>query len=103
VLIDAPCSGLGSLRRRPDARWRIDKAAPGRLASLQIELVRAGFATLKPGGRLTYSVCTLLNAESSEVLAAVANDDGVAVEGAGVQRLLPVASDGMSWFQLVRH
>lgn len=103
VLIDAPCSGLGSLRRRPDARWRIDKAAPERLAALQIDLVRAGLTTLKPGGRLTYSVCTLLNAESSEVLAVVANDAGVTVEGSGVHRLLPVASDGMSWFHLIRN
>lgn len=103
VLVDAPCSGLGSLRRRPDARWRIDKAAPERLAALQIDLVRAGLSLLKPGGRLTYSVCTLLNAESSEVLAAVADDAGVSVEGPGVHRLLPVASDGMSWFHLTRN
>lgn len=102
VLIDAPCSGLGSLRRRPDARWRIDKAAPERLASLQVDLVRAGMSMLKPGGRLTYSVCTLLDAESSAVLAQVAADPGVSVEGSGVHRLLPVASDGMSWFHLTR-
>lgn len=102
VLIDAPCSGLGSLRRRPDARWRIDKAAPERLHDLQVDLVRAGFALLKPGGRLTYSVCTLLDAECSDVLGAVVDDDGVIVDDAGVQRLLPVASDGMSWFHLTR-
>ena len=102
VLIDAPCSGLGSLRRRPDARWRIDKAAPERLAALQVELIRAGVQALKPGGQLTYSVCTLLDAESSDVLAQVADDEGLTVDSGGVQRLLPVASDGMSWFHLTR-
>lgn len=102
VLIDAPCSGLGSLRRRPDARWRIDKEAPERLARLQVDLVRAGLELLKPGGRLTYSVCTLTNVESSGVLREVANDPGVIPDPAGVRRLLPLASDGMSWFDLIR-
>ncbi len=103
VLIDAPCSGLGSLRRRPDARWRIDKEAPERLAELQVQLVRAGLDLLKPGGRLTYSVCTLTNVESFGVLGEVADDPGVQVDPVGVRRLLPLASDGMSWFDLTRN
>ena len=60
-----PCSGLGSLRRRPDARWRVDVEAPERLKVLQIDMVRAGLELLRPGGALTYSVCTLTNAESN--------------------------------------
>ena len=71
VLIDAPCSGLGTLRRRADARWRIDPDAPERLARLQVDMVLAGFLLLRPGGLLTYSVCTLTAAESSGVLQAV--------------------------------
>ena len=104
VLIDAPCSGLGSLRRRPDARWRIDKEAPTRLAVLQVDLVRAGIGLLKPGGRLTYSVCTLTDEESSGVLAAIQADPDLGVEAdpAGVRRLLPLASDGMCWFHLTK-
>lgn len=101
VLVDAPCSGLGSLRRRPDARWRIDKGAPERLARLQIDLVRAGIELLKPGGELTYSVCTLTAVESVGVLDAVAGDRGIEMK-AGVRRLLPLASDGMAWFDLTR-
>ncbi|MEX0767856.1 MAG: transcription antitermination factor NusB, partial [Microthrixaceae bacterium] len=64
VLIDAPCSGLGVLRRRPDARWRIDSKSPERLASLQRNLVDAAVGLLAPGGRLAYSVCTLTSQET---------------------------------------
>lgn len=67
VLVDAPCSGLGSLRRRPDARWRIDSDAPDRLAVLQGELLTAAAPLVRPGGRLVYSVCTLTRAETTAV------------------------------------
>jgi 16S rRNA (cytosine967-C5)-methyltransferase len=64
VLIDAPCSGLGALRRRPDARWRIGPADVDHLAALQRRLLSAGAALVGPGGRLVYSVCTLTAQES---------------------------------------
>jgi 16S rRNA (cytosine967-C5)-methyltransferase len=72
VLVDAPCSGLGALRRRPDSRWRITPDAVTRLAKLQIDLVVSGAELLAPGGELVYSVCTLTNAESIGVDAAIA-------------------------------
>jgi 16S rRNA (cytosine967-C5)-methyltransferase len=59
VLVDAPCSGLGVLRRRPDARWRMQPEDVAALAALQRELVESGLSLVKPGGRLFYSVCTL--------------------------------------------
>ena len=64
VLVDAPCSGLGTLRRRADARWRIDAASVDRLAELQRELVDAALELVRPGGVLVYSVCTLTEHES---------------------------------------
>ncbi len=64
VLLDAPCSGLGVLRRRPEARWRITAADVDELAALQRGLLRAAAAALRPGGRLVYSVCTLTAAET---------------------------------------
>jgi 16S rRNA (cytosine967-C5)-methyltransferase len=67
VLVDAPCSGLGSLRRRPDARWRIDAEAPERLARLQARLLEAAAPLVAPGGSLTYSVCTLTAVETTAV------------------------------------
>jgi 16S rRNA (cytosine967-C5)-methyltransferase len=67
VLVDAPCSGLGALRRRADARWRIMPDAVDRLATLQVALVVAGAALLRSGGELVYSVCTLTDVESTGV------------------------------------
>lgn len=64
VLLDAPCSGLGVLRRRADARWRIDTGAPERLARLQRRMIDAAAGLVRPGGVLVYSVCTLTVAES---------------------------------------
>lgn len=67
VLVDAPCSGLGTLRRRSDARWRIEPDSVARLAGLQRDLIDAAAALLRPGGSLAYSVCTLTAAETLEV------------------------------------
>ncbi|HET9729648.1 MAG TPA: 16S rRNA (cytosine(967)-C(5))-methyltransferase RsmB [Acidimicrobiia bacterium] len=67
VLLDAPCSGLGVLRRRPDARWRISPGNIDELASLQRELLAATAALVRPGGRLVYSVCTLTPHETLEI------------------------------------
>jgi 16S rRNA (cytosine967-C5)-methyltransferase len=64
VLLDAPCSGLGSLRRRADARWRIQPNDVRELARLQAQLLTSAADQVAPGGRLVYSVCTLLDAES---------------------------------------
>ena len=67
VLVDAPCSGLGVLRRRPEARWRIDPETIPGLADLQVELLIAAARSVRPGGVLVYAVCTLTKAETSEV------------------------------------
>lgn len=74
VLIDAPCSGLGVLRRRADARWRMDSEAIERLTRLQRELIAAGAELVKPGGRLVYSVCTVTRVETTEIAATVGAD-----------------------------
>jgi 16S rRNA (cytosine967-C5)-methyltransferase len=74
ALVDAPCSGLGVLARRPDLRWR---AKP--LPELQLELLQAAVARTRPGGSVTYSVCTL-NADENE---AVADATGLDLEPLG--------------------
>jgi 16S rRNA (cytosine967-C5)-methyltransferase len=66
VLVDAPCSGLGALRRRPDARWRIQPGDVDELAVLQGDLLAAARELVVPGGVLVYSVCTLTAAESTD-------------------------------------
>ncbi|MEJ5255701.1 MAG: transcription antitermination factor NusB [Acidimicrobiales bacterium] len=67
ILVDAPCSGLGTLRRRPDARWRVREHQVAQLAELASRLVEAAVPLLRPGGLLVYSVCTLTRAETIEV------------------------------------
>ncbi len=67
VLVDAPCTGLGALRRRADARWRIGAEDAERLSSLQVELVLAAQDLVAVGGEIIYSVCTITDAESLDV------------------------------------
>ncbi len=68
VLVDAPCSGLGTLRRNPDARWRLRPGDPARLARVQAALLRSAARAVRPGGTLVYSTCTVLREENEEVV-----------------------------------
>lgn len=68
VLVDAPCSGLGVLRRRPDARWRKDPQQLQELPALQLEILQAASQCVRPGGVLLYSTCTLEPEENEEVI-----------------------------------
>lgn len=68
VLVDAPCSGLGTLRRNPDARWRIGEEDPGRLAEVQRAILQNAASLVRPGGTLVYSTCTLLPEENESVV-----------------------------------
>jgi 16S rRNA (cytosine967-C5)-methyltransferase len=67
VLLDAPCSGIGVLRRRPDARWRLQPSAIPELAVLQRELLAAAAELVRPGGVLVYSVCTVTREETIDI------------------------------------
>jgi len=71
VLVDAPCSGIGSARRRPELLWRARKRDVGGLARLQVGIATAAASLLAPGGRLVYSVCTFPAAETDEVCEAL--------------------------------
>ncbi|MDQ3607664.1 MAG: hypothetical protein M3459_02015, partial [Actinomycetota bacterium] len=63
VLVDPPCSGLGTLRHRPDVRWRASPEGARGLVAQQTAILSAGAAALRPGGTLAYAVCTLNPAE----------------------------------------
>jgi len=67
VLVDAPCSGLGTWQRNPHARWTTTLADVLELADIQRKLLAHAAASVKPGGRLVYAVCTLARAETEEV------------------------------------
>jgi 16S rRNA (cytosine967-C5)-methyltransferase len=67
VLVDAPCSGLGTLRRKPDARWRLRPGDPPRFAALQRELLARFAPLVAPGGRLVYATCAMGRTENGDV------------------------------------
>jgi len=68
VLVDAPCSGIGTWQRNPHARWTTDQTDVSELAELQKRLLANVASSVKPDGRLIYSVCTLSRAETAEVV-----------------------------------
>ncbi|XHS76834.1 RsmB/NOP family class I SAM-dependent RNA methyltransferase [Burkholderiaceae bacterium UC74_6] len=67
VLVDAPCSGLGTLRRNPDLKWRQSPKAVAELQEKQSAILASASRLLKPGGRLVYATCSLLDAENEAI------------------------------------
>lgn len=112
VLVDAPCSGLGVLRRRPEARWRVEPRDIAEFAALQRALLAEAAGVLRPGGRLVYSVCTWAREETVEVAEwAAVNLAGFSAEpisgpwrerGPGGQLLASDGCDGMFVLRLQR-
>ena len=92
VLVDAPCTGLGALRRRPEARWRRQPADLDALVPLQRALLSSALDSVRPGGVVLYATCSPVLAETSEVVSAVlaARDDAVLEDAAA---LLPDVPD----------
>jgi 16S rRNA (cytosine967-C5)-methyltransferase len=74
VLADVPCTGLGALRRRPEARWRRTPADIGALAGLQRALLRSALDSVRPGGVVAYVTCSPHLAETRDVIADVLPD-----------------------------
>ena len=70
VLVDAPCSGIGALRRNPEARWRLREDELAGFANRQREILADAARLVAPGGRLVYATCSLLACENAEVVAA---------------------------------
>ncbi len=103
VLVDAPCSGLGTLRRNPDLKWRQDADAVAELAVKQAAILEAAARLVRPGGRVVYATCSLLTAENEAIVDAflakhpdfsltpasgVLAKQGIVVDG-DILRLLP--------------
>ncbi|GAA2015026.1 RsmB/NOP family class I SAM-dependent RNA methyltransferase [Microbacterium ulmi] len=80
ILVDAPCTGLGALRRRPEARWRKAPSDVPELSALQRDLLEAAIVALKPGGIVAYVTCSPHLAETAGVVAEIRREFGEAVE-----------------------
>jgi 16S rRNA (cytosine967-C5)-methyltransferase len=70
VIVDAPCSGLGTLRRNPDLKWRQTPEGIAELTAKQAAILASAARLLKPGGRIVYATCSVLRAENEEIAAA---------------------------------
>lgn len=113
ILVDAPCTGLGALRRRPEARWRKAPADVAELSELQRELLTGAVSALKPGGIVAYVTCSPHLAETSGVVAGVRREWGAAVEELDAREIVAAVSssdpdlqpqsDGSSRAQLWPH
>jgi 16S rRNA (cytosine967-C5)-methyltransferase len=107
VLVDAPCSGVGTLRRRPEIALRRTPEDVKRLSELQIAIVRSAATRVKDGGRLVLAVCSVLREEAEEVVDRIVKEPvgGVGLEAAAIdaEAVRTVAAEGATAFRLLPH
>jgi len=108
VLVDAPCSGIGALRRNPEARWRLAPADLERMPGLQIAIARRARDLLAPGGRLIYATCTLLRAENGAVVERLLGESAdfelVPIKDVwGTARAAPICDESGQFLELSPH
>ncbi len=104
VLVDAPCSGLGTLRRNPDLKWRQSEDSVAELAVKQAAILDAAAKLVRPGGRVVYATCSLLTAENDAIIAAFLNThpDFTLTPASGVLAKQGIALDG-DFLRLLPH
>jgi 16S rRNA (cytosine967-C5)-methyltransferase len=88
ILLDAPCTGLGALRRRPEARWRKKQSDVAELSKLQEQLLESAWSALKPGGTLAYVTCSPHQAETNTIVAWAEKKFGSELELIDANRVL---------------
>jgi 16S rRNA (cytosine967-C5)-methyltransferase len=100
VLVDAPCSGSGTSRRNPDLKWRFTETELARVNGVQHAVLRAAARLLKPGGRLVYATCSLLERENQQVIEAflAQHPDFEIVPAATVLRVQKIEVDHLARF-----
>jgi 16S rRNA (cytosine967-C5)-methyltransferase len=96
ILVDAPCSGTGTLARHPEIRWRLNPGDFAELRAKQVRLLRNALPLLAPGGRLVYSTCSMESEENEEVVKEVLGElPGFQLRRAGAE-IAPLLADGVS-------
>ncbi len=114
VLVDAPCSGLGTLRRNPDLKWRQDMSSIAEMTEKQTAILQSAARLLKSGGRLVYATCSLLTQENEAIAEAFSgvNNDFVPIDvGAvitnlkvqGAEKLCSGGENGLKYLRLWPH
>ena len=95
ILVDAPCSGTGTLARNPEIRWRLQPQDLADAHVRQAAMLRQALALLAPGGRLVYATCSLEPEENEEVVREVLSGNAQARVAAGADALLPHLRSGV--------
>ena len=109
VVVDAPCSGSGTLRRNPDLKWRFDESELERLTAVQSDVLHASARLVKPGGRIVYATCSVLSVENQGIVSAflAEHPDFAVVPAAEVLRGQGVEIDHAErfapWFVMLPH
>ena len=107
VLVDAPCSGLGTLRRNPDLKWRQSPESVAELTAKQAAILKSAAALVRSGGRLVYATCSLLKEENEAIVSAflAAHPEFVAVPAGEVlqKQGIEIDAEASGWLQLLPH
>lgn len=104
VLLDVPCSGVGTLRSNPDLRWRVQPSHLARFHSIQLAILKNGFDCLRPGGELLYSTCSTEPEENEEVIQKFLTLEPTAELASEFHRTFPDPHPGECFFAArVRH
>jgi 16S rRNA (cytosine967-C5)-methyltransferase len=101
VLLDAPCSGTGTVGRNPEIRWRVTEEDVGRHSVRQRAMLREALAVLRPGGRLVYSTCSLEREENEAVVDAALAATGSVYKLLAMERRIPGEDPGDGFFMAV--
>lgn len=91
VFIDAPCSGIGTLRRHPDIRWRMTEQDVSSLSSVGSKMLKEAARLVKVGGQLTFATCTVLNEENQQVIDSFLSSEA----GSGFETVCTVSTDAL--------
>ena len=97
IFIDAPCSGLGTLRRHADIRWRVSEKHINNFASTGLTILKEASRLVKPGGSITYATCTVFSKENEQVIKDfLASQEGIDFSCSHIELISDLFSDSLN-------